>query len=148
MNILFVCTGNTCRSAMAAAMFRAMLAEKGIKDIKVASAGIAAIPGGKASPNAVQVMSEQGVDLNSHRSRQVDEGLLKEADLILTMTENHKLAVKSWEPSVWDKIYTLKEYAGMDDKDISDPFGQSEVIYRQTLEEIKQSLEKIIHKLI
>jgi len=148
MNILFVCTGNTCRSPMAAALLREMLAERSIKDINVASAGIAAMPGDKASPNAVKAVSELGVDLDGHRSKQIDEELLKTSDLILTMTESHKLAVKSWEPSVWDKTYTLKEYAEMEDSDISDPFGQSEAKYRQTMEEIRQSLDKIIEKLI
>lgn len=147
MNILFVCTGNTCRSAMAEGMLKAMLKEKGMDHIHVSSAGILAASGEGASLPSISVMSEIGVDLKNHRARQVSTKLVKEADLILTMTEGHKNAIQSWEPSVWKKIYTLKEYAGIAGRDISDPYGLPEEEYRRTREELRQALEKIIEKI-
>lgn len=147
MNILFVCTGNTCRSPMAAALLKDMLEKKGIQNIKVESAGIAAYPNEKASPLAQQVMEEQGIEMLDHRSKQVQVDLLKESDLILTMTEGHKNAVLSGEPSVWNKIFTLNEYVGMEGKDITDPYGLSKQEYQITSQEISKALVKLIDKL-
>jgi protein-tyrosine-phosphatase len=147
LNILFVCTGNTCRSAMAEGMLKAMLKEKGMDHIQVSSAGIAASSGEAASRSSISVMDEIGIDLKNHRARQVSTKQVKEADLILTMTEGHKNMIQSWEPSVWKKIFTLMEYADAAGKDISDPFGLPEEEYRRTREELRQALEKIIEKL-
>ena len=146
MDILFVCSGNTCRSAMAEGMLRAMLKERGMEGFRVRSAGIAAFSGEKASPQAVRVMGELGIDLSGHRARRLDTGMLKEADQILAMTGGNKIAVQSWEPSVWEKLHTLKEYAGMDGGDIQDPYGRSEDIYRRTRDEIRLALEKLMAK--
>ncbi|HHY81805.1 MAG TPA: low molecular weight protein arginine phosphatase [Clostridiales bacterium] len=148
MNILIVCTGNTCRSPMAEGLLRSMLESRNAEGIQVGSAGIAALPGMMASNQAVKVMQEFGVDLESHRTRQVNKKLLQEADLILTMTEGHKNAIQSWEPSVWSKIHTLKEYAGMEEKDISDPYGLDDDAYRKAAREIREALEKIVDKLL
>ncbi len=147
MNILFVCTGNTCRSPMAAALLKDMLREKGIQNIKVESAGIATYPNEKANPLAQQIMEEQGVQVADHRSRQVQVDMLKQSDLILTMTEGHKNAVLSGEPSAWNKIFTLNEYAGFNEKDIPDPYGLSKQEYQIAAQEINKALEKIIDKL-
>ncbi|WZL79609.1 low molecular weight protein arginine phosphatase [Eubacteriales bacterium mix99] len=146
MNILFVCTGNTCRSAMAEEMFRTMLNRKGMTGFYIRSAGIAALPGEKASPPAVAVLKEAGMDLSGHRSGPLNEKLLGEADVILAMTEGNKAAVLSRYPSVRERIHTLKEYAGTPGRDIPDPYGQSADVYRRTGEEIRHALEKIIEK--
>ena len=116
---------------MAEALFNDMVQKKGLEGFKAASAGLAALSGQDASMQAVQVMKEMGIDLKGHKSRQVDEALLKQADLILTMTQGHKNALQAAEPSIWKKVYTLKEYAGLQDKDIQDPFGQPVEVYRQ-----------------
>ncbi|MGI6526714.1 MAG: low molecular weight protein arginine phosphatase [Caldicoprobacterales bacterium] len=147
VNVLFVCTGNTCRSPMAEALFKDLLKKKGIEGIQTGSAGLAALPGGKATQQAGRVMEELGISLTNHQTRQVDDELLKQADLILTMTEQHKSTIQASVPSVWDKIHTLKEYAGMEDKNISDPFGRSDEAYRRTAGEIRLALEKILDKL-
>ncbi len=147
MNILFVCTGNTCRSPMAEALFNDMVQKKGLEGFKAASAGLAALSGQDASMQAVQVMKEMGIDLKGHKSRQVDEALLKQADLILTMTQGHKNALQAAEPSIWKKVYTLKEYAGLQDKDIQDPFGQPVEVYRRAAREISQALERLLEKI-
>jgi protein-tyrosine phosphatase len=131
---------------MAEGMLKAMLKERGIGHIQAGSAGIAAYSGEAASQPSISVMEEIGVDLKTHQARQVNAKLLKEADLILTMTESHKNAVQSWDPSVWKKIHTLKEYAGTGGGDISDPFGLPEEEYRRTRSELQNALEKIIEK--
>lgn len=108
--ILFICTGNTCRSSMAEVLFKKLTKEKGIEDIKVISAGLSAFTGDKASPNAIQVMKEMGLDLSNHRARSLEPSLINEADLILTMTQGHKLQLIDLYPQAADKTYVLKEY--------------------------------------
>ncbi|ACL70542.1 ribose 5-phosphate isomerase B [Halothermothrix orenii] len=148
--LLFVCTGNTCRSPMARFLLEKMLSQN--KDLnkkwEIDSAGIAAFPGGKASDNAVRVLGEEGIDLTGHLSKQVDGDLIKDVDIILTMTINHKDMLLDNFPEAKGKVYTLKEFAGQaENPDVSDPFGQSLEIYRQTRDEIKKYLQKIMGKL-
>ena len=116
--ILFVCTGNTCRSSMAEALLKnkiEQLRNSGTSinnwdNIKVISAGTAASPKQKASPQAIEVMAEKNISLKEHQSKQLTKGLIDEADIILTMTTNHKKVVLDMAPEVENKVYTLKEY--------------------------------------
>ncbi|NLW17890.1 MAG: low molecular weight protein arginine phosphatase [Firmicutes bacterium] len=110
MNILFVCTGNTCRSSMAQALLEHMVAEQGLTQITVQSAGIAAEPGAKASPMAEQALRELGIDLTGHRAQGLNQELVDWADLILTMTRRHKEFVLDTFPSALEKTYVLKEF--------------------------------------
>ncbi len=112
-NILFVCTGNTCRSSMAEAMFKVMLKDTGL-DIEVASAGTSVFFQGGASAQAVEVMGERGIDLSGHSSRQIVNEDIKKADLILTMTQVHKQTVQEMAPEFSGKVFTLKEYVAGD----------------------------------
>lgn len=93
-SILFVCTGNTCRSPMAAALMRRALDKRGRSDIIVESAGLAA-DGSPASGNAVAAMAEQGVDLSAHRSRPATPALLRQADILAVMSPSHAMAAVS-----------------------------------------------------
>lgn len=107
--VLFVCTGNTCRSPMAEALLRQKAMEEGIR-LEVGSAGISAVNGLSPSDAAVQVMKEKGIDHSSHRSRPLDAAMAAWADLILVMTEAHKQMLVHRYPDAVDKLHTLKEY--------------------------------------
>ena len=153
--ILFVCTGNTCRSSMAEALLKHTIKninEEKKKDINVISAGVAAREGDRANPNAIKAMKELGIDLMGHSATQLTEELIDKADLILTMTQNHKDMVMIMNPRARGKVYSLLEYigegaTGCGNLDIQDPFGGSIEIYRYSATQIKEALNKLIDKL-
>lgn len=152
MNVLFICTGNTCRSPMAEALFRKMV---GTDQIEINSAGIAAINGDIASPHAQKVLLNKNID-HQHTSKSLTPSLVDWADLILTMTYSHKMMVLSRFSESTGKVYTLKEYVTDEQEldtdkllnwDIADPFGGDYGIYEKTAEELEESLQKLHSKL-
>ncbi len=143
--ILFVCTGNTCRSPMA----EALLANKSQGKYEAKSAGIYAAGGSAASSQTELVLKELGIHID-HASSPLTEELLEWADLVLTMTESHKKMIGREYPQTLDKLFTLKEYTGgggTAGKDVSDPFGGSAQVYRQTRKEIEAEVDRLIEKL-
>ncbi len=117
--ILFVCTGNTCRSPMAHVLLEKELKKKGAgKKFAIISAGISAPGGEPATEEAVKALSEIQLDLKKHRARILTPKLVEEADLILTMTMTHKERVLSMVPDSAEKVFTLKEYLGEGDEEL------------------------------
>lgn len=145
MNILFVCTGNTCRSPMAQGLLEDMARKKDL-DIVVKSAGVFALDGQSVSREAVQVLREEGINISHHRANMIHRDLVEESDLILTMSKSHKEALLSKYDFIEGKVFTLKEYAYGLEEDILDPFGRGIDVYRHTKEEIKDALKEIIYK--
>lgn len=147
MKILFVCTGNTCRSPMAEVLFKDLLSKEELSNIvEVNSAGINAIPHQLASLNSIDAVKEKGLDLDNHQSNMLTINLVEDHDLILTMTGSHKDTIINTVPWLSEKVFTLREYVGLSG-DISDPFGGSIEVYRSSLIDIENSLKLLIEKL-
>ena len=145
MHILFVCTGNTCRSPMAEGMLRGALATRGAEQITVSSAGTGAWEGAPVSEGAYLVGLEHGLDLSAHRAQLLTRELVKSADLILTMSGHHRARVA--ELGGEDKVHQLGEYAGRDDRsEISDPFGADLAGYRQTYDELQELIGGVVSR--
>ncbi len=136
--IVLVCTGNTCRSPMAETLLREQLRRKmGSEDaVRVLSAGLAAMVGGGASPQAIEVMGRRGLDLTGHSSRPLDDSVMNVADLVLTMTAGHRSAILAAWPEMHDRVHTLRRDGG----DISDPVGMPVEIYQACADQINTEL--------
>lgn len=150
MKVVFVCTGNTCRSSMAEAMARNWLrinAPQNV-DTQVTSAGLAVFSGSPASRQAIEVMAERGLDLSYHRARQFSGELMEQADIIFTATENHRRALVAMFPGAAAKIHVLAEFAGRAGFDISDPFGQSVDVYRKCAVQMEELIDRALNKLL
>ncbi|SDJ88365.1 low molecular weight protein arginine phosphatase [Natronincola ferrireducens] len=130
--ILFVCTGNTCRSSMAEALFKDFVEREkhDLGDIKIISAGTNAIKGDRASFPSIEIMGEKGISLENHKAQPLTKELIDEADLILTMTTNHKGAVLDIAPEAKEKLYTLKEYVNNGEK-LNDILDEMNGIYKK-----------------
>jgi protein arginine phosphatase len=141
--ILFVCTGNTCRSPMA----EAILKSKKIDGLEVKSAGVYAATGSEASANAKKVLEENQIEHN-HLSNMLTFESVHWADLILTMTFSHKNTILQQYPEIAGKVFTLKEFTGEQyDVDVVDPFGGSVAIYQETYQELDKLIIKAIEKM-
>lgn len=141
MRILFICTGNTCRSPLAAAIW------KNIDGIEIQSAGIYANHGSEMSYYAKQALTEKGIDAN-HSSQPVSLDLLEWADIALTMTSQHKQLILQTFPQMADKVHTYTEFADPENPfEIADPYGGTLQDYQFTLYQLQELQPKIIDRL-
>lgn len=149
--IMFICTGNTCRSVMAEGLLKKLLEQYNEKRIEVYSAGLHASKGEYTTDEAVKVMKEKyDVNILQHQSINVKESNIKEMDLILCATHAQLTTLEYMYPELDHKIFTIKEYAyGPDvkDKDIKDPWGYPLEVYEKCAEEIYNALIEIIPKI-
>ncbi len=143
MNILFVCTGNTCRSPMAAVLMDKVAREKGL-DINIESAGIFANDGENASSEAIVAMYEYGIDLTGHHAQTINEELIEKSDLILTMTPAHKMVFNNVAEG---KTFTLCEFSRVEG-DIEDPFGGDVEDYLVTAKQIYEAVNKAADRIL
>jgi protein-tyrosine-phosphatase len=134
--VLFVCTGNTCRSPMAQGLMNQLSHKKGL-DIQATSAGIAASEGMMISGNALDALGEEGIDMSYHRARQLTANDISNANIIFCMTDAHTATVAAIYPQAMDKLYTLG-------RGISDPFGGDLDMYRMCRDNIKAELANVI----
>ena len=149
--ILFVCTGNICRSPMAEGQLRSLLAQSGNASIEVQSAGIGALAGQPPSQHAVEAMSEWGADITHQRSQMIHTDLVSTSEAIFGMTQGHVDAVLNHFPQSKGKTFLVREFVeGLEQyqKDISDPIGGDLEVYRHCRDEIAQGVQGIFHRLI
>jgi protein arginine phosphatase len=147
VRVLFVCTGNICRSPMAAAIARRFLDERGRGDVEVASAGTAAWDGAPASEGAYLVSLEHDLDLSAHRARQLTSDLVADADLVLGMSAHHVERATALGGA--GKSHLLGAYAGRTaaDAQVDDPFGGDLEEYRTTFERLEALLAGAVARL-
>ncbi|MFC1703291.1 L-threonylcarbamoyladenylate synthase [Candidatus Omnitrophota bacterium] len=146
-HILFVCTGNSCRSVMAAELMKKKVA--GRDDIFVESAGVGALPGMSASESTIELLKKEGIDARAHRSQGASDDLVKRSDLILVMERHHKNKLLSMFPFAKERTFLLKEFVKIGELDVNipDPIGMPMGFYANCFSVIQECIEEVYKKI-
>ena len=145
--LLFVCSGNTCRSPLAEGIARKIFPEDLLQKVEISSAGSSAVEGLPASFLAVEVAKKRSIDLSSHRARLLNKGLVNEADLIIAMGSKHRDMVGAFEPSALNYTYLLTDFCDGETGDIPDPIGLGAEEYENTYRALENCLHGLAVKL-
>lgn len=144
--ILFVCTGNSCRSVMAHAILEKRLKEENRQDFEVVSAGIGAFEGMPASKETIMLLAKEGIDVSNHCARRLTDDMIKRSDLILVMQRFQEDNIIDRLPSAKGRVYLLKEFSrfAQDDLEIVDPIGKGITVYQEVFSVIKEAVDRLI----
>ena len=144
-NILFVCTGNTCRSPLAAGFLKKLLAGKSLYQIEISSAGLTALPGSPPSFQTLRVAQQNSISLEEHQARLITPEIIDNADLIVVMEPAHQQQLLDRYPRAAGKTLLLRHFAryGSRKRGIHDPYGLSLEAYRFCFEDIKECVESL-----
>lgn len=150
-NILFVCTGNICRSVFAQGIMKKMLAKEGL-EIDVHSAGTKACSGRKSSSLIMELLNKEGVDLSDHRTRKITPGTIEKADLVFVMENAHLQAVLTLSPKMTGRVFLLSQFYSEPEilplgTEIPDPIGMNDFFYENVNDIIRLCCQNLLGKL-